>query len=459
MIYLGCLEYFHNRPSEYGQTHCRRSGDSDLKIKSIETIRLDEFPAIIWIQVKTDSGHVGLGETFFGPRAVAGCVHEMFAPMLIGKNPLSIERHWRDMFDMANAYGYAGAESRAISAIDIALWDIAGQVAGQPIYNMLGGACRDRVRTYNTTGQYGNNRDMEMAIVDAGTLAKSLLDDGITAMKWAFTDHFADLTRGTYISKEDLKLLIRPVEDIRSAVGDRMEVANDGHGRWNLNSAIKIGKAMDHLDMMWQEELIQPTNVDSHLRLADEIDAPVCVSERLISKYQFREYLKAGAAEVVMPDLIWTGGITETKKICTMAEAEQRPVAPHDMTGPVNVFACAHISMNAPNVFLMETCRAFYGKDGWYDSIVETNIKVEGGYLLAPEGPGLGTRLRKDLLDRPDLSIEVTDEPGHHYHWGGHESPMFEVTGDLGARRVRMRDSWNGADPDMVSNPKNTQTR
>ena len=355
------------------------------------------------------------------------------------------------MFDMANAYGYAGAEARAISAIDIALWDIAGQVAGQPIYNMLGGACRDRIRTYNTTGQYGDNKDMEMAIVDSGTLAKSLIDDGITAMKWAFTDQFADINRGTHISNEDLKLLLKPVSDIRAAVGDQIEVANDGHGRWNLNSAIKIGKAMDHLDMMWQEELIQPTNVDSHLRLADEIDAPICVSERLISKYQFREYLKAGAAEVVMPDLIWTGGITETKKICTMAEAEQRPVAPHDMTGPVNVFACAHISMNAPNVFLMETCRAFYGKGGWYDKVLETNIKVVDGFLLAPEGPGLGTRLRPDVFDRSDLTVEITDEPRNHFHWGGHESAAFEVVGPHGKRRVKYRDTWSGSDPDMVA--------
>ena len=229
---------------------------------------------------------------------------------------------------------------------------------------------------------------MELAIIDAGTLAKSLIDDGITAMKWAFTDHYADINRGTHISNEDLKLLIKPVEEIRRAVGDQIEVANDGHGRWNLNSAIRIGKAMDHLDMMWQEELIQPTNVDSHLKLADEVEAPICVSERLISKYQFREYLKAGAAEVVMPDLIWTGGITETKKICTMAEAEQRPVAPHDMTGPVNVFACAHIS--------------------------------------------------------------ITDEPGNHFHWGGHESPMFEVTGERGKHVVSYRKSWAGSDPDMV---------
>ncbi len=421
-----------------------------MKIASIETIRIMEFPMIIWVQVKTDSGLVGLGETFFGPRAVAGCVHEMFAPMLIGKDPLAIEKHWRDMFDMANAYGYAGAESRAISAIDIALWDIAGQVSQQPIYNLLGGACRDKIRTYNTTGQYGDNRDMELAIIDAGTLAKSLIDDGITAMKWAFTDHLADINRGTHISNEDLKLLIKPVEEIRRAVGDQIEVANDGHGRWNLNSAIRIGKAMDHLDMMWQEELIQPTNVDSHLKLADEVEAPICVSERLISKYQFREYLKAGAAEVVMPDLIWTGGITETKKICTMAEAEQRPVAPHDMTGPVNVFACAHISMNAPNVYLMESCRAFYGKGGWYEKVLETNIKVVDGYMLAPEAPGLGTRLRKDIFDRSDVVIEITDEPGNHFHWGGHESPMFEVTGERGKHVVSYRKSWAGSDPDMV---------
>jgi L-alanine-DL-glutamate epimerase-like enolase superfamily enzyme len=208
---------------------------------------------------------------------------------------------------------------------------------------------------------------------------------------------------------------------------------------------------MDHLDMMWQEELIQPTNVDSHLRLADEIEAPICVSERLISKYQFREYLKAGAAEVVMPDLIWTGGITETKKICTMAEAEQRPVAPHDMTGPVNVFACAHISMNVPNVFLMETCRAFYGEGGWYDKVVETNIRVEDGNLLAPEGPGLGTRLRPDVFGRSDLTVEITDEPRDHFHWGGHESAAFEVVGAHGERRVKYRDTWSGSDPDMVA--------
>ncbi len=409
-----------------------------MKITRLETIHIAEHPEATWVRVHTDAGFTGLGETWFGPRAVAGIVHQVFSPILIGKDPLAIEQHWRDMWDMSNAFGYAGAESRALSAIDIALWDIAGQVAQQPIYNLLGGACRDRIRTYNTTGQWGPNKDTELAILDAGTLAKSLVDDGITAMKWAFTDHFADATQGVNLTAEDLDLMIEPIEAIRNAVGNQLDVANDGHGRWNINNAIKIGRAMDQFGMLWQEELMQPTHVQNHIVLANEIVAPVCVSERLISKYQFREYLRAGAAEVVMPDLIWTGGITETKKIATMAEAEQRPVAPHDMTGPVNIFACAHVAMNAPNAWLMETCRAFYGETGWYSNIVDRNIEVVDGELLAPVGPGLGTALRDDVFDRPDVTVESSDEPGG-YHWGI-KSPMFGVVGKPGERRVQRKE-------------------
>jgi L-alanine-DL-glutamate epimerase-like enolase superfamily enzyme len=409
-----------------------------MKIIRIDTINLREFPAVTWVQVHTDAGIVGLGETWFGPRAVSGAVHELFSPLLIGKDPLAIERLWRDMFDMANAFGYAGAEMRAISAIDTALWDIAGQVAKQPIYNLLGGACRDRIRVYNTCAQYGANKDMELAMLDAGTLAKSLLDDGITILKWAFTDPFALPSRGIYLSDQDLELMQEPMRQIRKAVGNQMQIANDGHGHWNLQNAIRIGRAMDQYTMFWQEELIQPTNVENHLALAREVQAPVCVSERLVSKYQFREYLRTGAAEVVMPDLIWTGGITETKKIATMAEAEQAPVAPHDCSGPVNVFACAHICMNAPNAMVMETVRAFYGKGGFYDRLIEPNIVVKDGFLLAPEGPGLGTRLRPEVRERSDATVESSDTPGG-YHWGGLDN-MFEVVDRPdGGRRLRRK--------------------
>ncbi|MDP6425461.1 MAG: mandelate racemase/muconate lactonizing enzyme family protein [SAR202 cluster bacterium] len=404
-------------------------------IKSISTVNIEEIKQITWVLVETDTGIIGLGETFFGPAAIRGCIHEIFSPMLIGQNPISIEKHWRDMFDMANAFGYAGAELRAISAIDMALWDILGQITNQPIYNLLGGSCRNKIRTYNTAGQYGSNKDSELAIKDAGTLAKSLLDQGITAMKWAFTDHFADQDRGNTVSDEDLNLMIEPIESIRAAVGNSMDVANDGHGRWNLNSAIRIGRAMDDYGLLWQEELIQPTNLENHIILANEIKAPICVSERLMSKFQFREYLKAGVAEIVMPDLIWTGGITETKKISILAEVEQRPVAPHDMTGPVNIFACANICMNIPNAFIMETCRAFYGKEGWYKKYVDPVPIVIDGNLLAPDNPGVGTALRPEVFNMSGTQVMTSSESGDP-HWGGFTSPSFKVIKEGGRKRV-----------------------
>lgn len=410
-----------------------------MKIKSIETIQVKEFPLIIWVQINTDNGFTGLGETYFAPNAVSEIIHNVLSPLLINKNPLDIEDHWRNMFEMTNAFGYAGAEARAISAIDIALWDISGQVAEQPIYNLLGGKCREKIRTYNTAGQYGNNTDSIDAIINPVKLANSLMDEGINTMKWAYTDHFADQTRGNYISDEDLNLLIQPIKKIRKEIGYNFEIANDGHGRWNLSSAIKIGKALDQYNIFWQEELIKPVNIENHIKLADEIESPVCVSERLISKYQFRDYLKKGAIEIVMPDLIWTGGITETKKISTLAETEQLPVAPHDMTGPVNIFACAHISMNIPNALIMETCRAFYNKNGWYNKIIDRNIEVIDGYLLAPNGIGLGTSLKKEIFQRDDLIYKITDYNSGELHWGGFRSELFEVVTVNGKKSVKRK--------------------
>jgi L-alanine-DL-glutamate epimerase-like enolase superfamily enzyme len=393
-----------------------------MKITKIETIRVKEFGAVVWVQVHTDEGLVGLGETWFGARGVSALIHDVFSPMLIGRSPLDIELHWKNMFRMANAFGFAGAEARAISALDMALWDIAGQATNQPIYNLLGGACRDRIRVYNTCAGYGEIRDNTRVFNDPDGLAESLLSDGITAMKASFADFLADsgAAFGYDIHPRDIEKALEPLRKIRKAVGDAIEIANDGHGRFSLHNSIKLAQAMEPYNLLWQEELLEPVNVETHLRLAQETKTPICVSERLISRYQFKDYIESGAAEIVMPDLIWTGGISETKRICAMAEAYQTPVCPHDCTGPVNVFACAHICMNAPNAMLMETVRAFY--HGWYERFIEPNLRVEKGYLLAPEGPGIGTRLRPEVRKRPDVSIEASDTPGH-IEWGAFRAP------------------------------------
>ena len=394
-----------------------------MKITKLETIRVDEFKSIIWVQVYTDEGFVGLGETWYAPQTVEAAIHELFSPILVGRDPLAIEKHWYDMFRLNDHFGYGGAETRAISAIDTALWDIAGQAAKQPIYNMLGGACRDKIRIYNTCGSYGDIQDGKLVFDDPVGLAKSLLAEGITAMKCSPTDFLAEASQGQYLSSHDLDRALEPIRKIREAVGNTIAIANDGHAKWNLPNAIRIAQAMDPYDMMWQEELLSTFNVDSHVRLAENSKAPICVAERLISRYQYREFIEKGAAEIVMPDLIWTGGVSETKKIATLASVYQLPVCPHDATGPVNVFACAHICMNIPNAMLMETVRAYY--KGWYGRFVEPNLTIVDGFLLAPEGPGLGTRLRPEVRKRPDVTIHASDaseefplrSPSPTYQW------------------------------------------
>jgi L-alanine-DL-glutamate epimerase-like enolase superfamily enzyme len=376
-----------------------------MKITKVETIRVAEMDRICWVQIHTDEGQIGLGETWYGARCVEAAVHELFVPLLVGRNPLDIERHWFNMFRLADHWGYGGAETRAISAIDIALWDIAGQAAGLPIYDMLGGACRDRIRIYNTGGgpEWPHN---------PVPWAKENLSRGITAMKvGAFPDHHKG--DGYSLTEGELEKIVEPVRRIREAIGDAMEIAIDGHGFWSLHNATRLGRALDQYRPLWLEEMMSTFNVDSHLRLAEAVKAPVCLAERLVTRYQFREYVERGAAEIVMPDLIWTGGISETKKIATLAETYQVPVCPHDCTGPVNVFACAHICMNAPNAMLMETTRPYY--DGWYGKFVTNNLNIQNGHLLAPEGPGLGTKLLPEVRNRKDVSIETSDKPREHY--------------------------------------------
>ncbi len=383
-----------------------------MKITKVETIRVQELSHILWVQVYTDEGLVGLGETWYAPRAVAAVVHEVFAPLIIGQDPLRVELLWQTMFDKAESWGYGGAEGRALSAIDIALWDIAGQATGQPIYNLLGGACRDRIRVYNTCASYGDIQDFQWFLDDPVGLAESLLKEGITAMKVYHLGRLAAPTRGQYLAPRDLQESLEPIRKVRQALGNQIEIAHDGGARWNLPNAIRIAQAMEPYDMMWQEELLQPLNMEAHLRLAQATKTPICAAERLVSRYRFRDFIEKGAVDIVMPDLIWTGGITETKKICTMAETYQLPVTPHDCTGPVNVFACAHICMNVPNVMIMETVRSYY--QGWYGRFVEPNITVKDGFLLAPQGPGLGTRLRPEVRQRSDVAIEVSDQPGEY---------------------------------------------
>ncbi|MFC5404204.1 mandelate racemase/muconate lactonizing enzyme family protein [Cohnella soli] len=393
------------------------------RIVKIETYRWEEQSNILWVEITTENGLVGLGETFYIPGAVESVIHDMAAPLLLDKNAFDIENHWNTLFCCANFYGYAGAEMRAFSAIDIALWDILGQATGMPIYQLLGGKCRDRIRIYNTCINAYKYKDMDDSFERPGELAQNLLDQGITAMKIWPWDRFAPQIQskaltgpagwaamgpaGSYLSLEDLKKGLWVVEDIRKKVGDRMEILIEGHSRWDLNCAIKIGRALEPYEIFWLEDIMQPESPSDLARLSDSIRVPLSISERLFTRYGFRQILEAKAAHVVMMDVVWTGGITEAKKIATLADTYHLSVAPHDGTGPVTIFSGLHICANASNAMMMETERAYY--DGGYYSECVTNIlTISNGHVEFPTTPGLGTALREDFKARKDVSSRVS---------------------------------------------------
>ena len=397
-----------------------------MKITALETVRIDEFPNVLWVRVYTDEGLVGLGETFFGARAVEAYLHESAAMTVLGRDPLAIERIGRDLTPYVGFAG-TGVEARGRSAVDIALWDLFGKATGQPVYQLLGGLSRERIRTYNTCAGYryvrsrpdwgtddwglegeaeGPYEDLDAFLHRADELAQSLLEQGITGMKiWPF-DHAAVESDGYYISGRDLDRALEPFRKIRGAVGDRMDIMVELHSLWRHPAAVRIAAALEPFDPFWYED---PIRMDSLAALADyaaKTRVPICVSETLGGKWEFRDLLETGACGIVMPDISWCGGLTEARKIAALADTYHRPVAPHDCSGPVAFMACVHLSLSVPNALVQESVRSFY--TGWYRELVTATPVIENGWILPPEGPGLGTELLPDLDRRKDAHVAVS---------------------------------------------------
>jgi L-alanine-DL-glutamate epimerase-like enolase superfamily enzyme len=399
-----------------------------MQITKIETLRLAEHLNILWVQIHTSDGLVGLGETYYIPGAVEAVIHDFAAPLLLGQSVFDRERHWQNLFSSANFFGYAGAEMRAISALDIALWDILGQHAGQPICNLIGGQYRDSIPVYNTCVNTPKYRDQDGFITHPGELAESLIAEGYTQMKVWPWDRFAPQIHsksatgpagwsamgpaGHFLSAVDLKQGLWTVQEIRKAVGDRIEIAIEGHSRWDLNCALRIARALEPYDVIWMEDIIQPDSVGDLQRLVQETRVPQCVSERLFTKYAYREILERQAAHIVMIDLIWTGGLTEAIKIAALADAYHLAFAPHDCTGPVNVFAALHLCAATPNAMVMEVVRGFC--HGYYLELVDRPVPIEKGCARLEFGPGLGVKLRPEIPSRSDASIRVSKVEGVH---------------------------------------------
>ncbi|TML84323.1 MAG: mandelate racemase/muconate lactonizing enzyme family protein [Actinobacteria bacterium] len=401
-----------------------------MRVTQIDTIRLGELPNLLFVEVRTDEGLVGLGETFFGVQAVEAYVHESAAPYLLGRDPLEIEKHARAL-DGYVGYAGTGAERRGASAIDIALWDILGQVAGLPLYQLFGGETRDSVPIYNTCAGYRYVRDRPTQSVDnwgvsndadgpyedldaflhrADELSESLRAQSVAAMKiWPF-DPYAEASGGTYISREDLNRALEPLRKIRGAVGDEIEIMVELHGLWNAATATQIMSALEEFEPYWIEDPVRPDDLRALAQAVRSTTTRVAVGETLGGLGAFRQLLDHDAADMVIVDPAWAGGITVARKVAAAAESYGVPVTFHDCTGPVVLTVDAHLAASNAKVPMQETVRAYY--TSWYGDLVTALPPIAAGTIRPPDGPGLGIALRPGLHERADAQIRTSTLAG-----------------------------------------------
>jgi L-alanine-DL-glutamate epimerase-like enolase superfamily enzyme len=394
-----------------------------MKITAIETLWHPAFARFVWVQVHTDEGIVGLGEVGHNARAAEHVIHDYARRLLLGADPRRIDHLWTTVYDAMRVTSPAGSELRALAAVDEALWDILGKLTGQPVYQLLGGASRDAIPIYNTCIGQDPIPDQRRFHDDAGALAAELLAEGIDCMKiWPF-DPFARQSHGQYLSTADLEAGLEPVRAIREQIGDAMGIAVELHGFWNLPCALQIARALEPYKVQWVEEAISPESVRAQAEFAQASPVPVVSGERIYTRFGLRALLEMGGAHIVNPDLTWTGGIGELKRMATMAEAYRRPIKPHNEGGPVHHVASAHVAANVPNLYLLETIRYNYCHvfpqlvDGLPDLIRVEPSPPTGGrtprppraHLTLPAGPGLGIRLKPEITGSPSLHRRRTD--------------------------------------------------
>jgi len=401
-----------------------------MKITAVETLRLGEHANLLWVRVHTDQGLVGLGETWFGAAAVEADIHERIAALVLGEDPARIEHLNRRMRPYAGFCG-TGAEMRALSALDVALWDIAGKAQGRAICDLLGGRTREAIAVYNTcagpsyvsktsavrpenfglnpSGSGGPARryeDLDAFLHRADELAASLLEMGISSMKiWPF-DLAAGAADGMDISAADLKKALAPFEKVRAAHGERMRLKAELHGLWSLTAAKKICAALEPIGMDWVEDPIFMDRLQELPALVAATRAPLAGGETLGGLGQVQALIDTRAIATPIVDVTWGGGVSFARKCAALAEARGLPIAFHDCSGPITLAASTHLALAAPNVREQEIARGMYF--GWYADLVDRPPPVVKGMITVPTGPGLGLALQPGLEKRKDAVSRLT---------------------------------------------------
>jgi len=399
-----------------------------MRIVELTTYRTPMQPNVCLLGLRADTGHLALGESFWGAPAVEAYLHETAAPVLATATstaPAAVGA----LLHPYVGFGGSGAETRGNGAIDIALWDLLGQLTGQPLSRLLGGPVRDRVPVYNTCAGYEYIRhegaqtssnwglptdpvaarpyeDLEAFLQRPAELTRSLLDEGYTAMKvWPF-DAAAEDSAGQDVSLAGLRAGMAVLEAIRGEAGDRMQILVELHSLWSLKAATQLLRAMTDVAPFWVEDPMRGDAVEAYRRLRERVEVPIAAGEALSGTRGFKPLLDVGAIDVAVVDIGWTGGVTEATKVASLADAYGVSFAPHDCTGPISFAVCTQVVAAQTNGLVAETVRAF--QSGWYPEVLEGLPLVKDGVVEPSTAPGLGVTLREEFLARPDTVARTT---------------------------------------------------
>jgi galactonate dehydratase len=367
--------------------------------------RSEHMAKYVFVQVETEEGLTGWGEITTYPgsianRTIAAALRELDT-LLRGDDPTQVEALWHKVFRAYTYLGTRGAATAMISAVDIACWDIKAQALGVPVYELLGGKVRETVPLY-THFQYDQTveRMVENAVAEVGRGSIAIKTDPFMAAggQLMLTRHTA-YTNGE-IERETENRGVAMIEGIREAVGPDVQVLIDAHAMYNVPTAVRLATRLAPYDITWFEEPVPPESYEALETVRNQVPVRICVGERLYTRFEFLPVLNRHLTDYVMPDVTWTGGISELKKIATLAETFYTPISPHDASGPVNLMAGAQVAITVPNFYRLEARRI---RLDFYNAFLEEPLTVRGDALLVPNKPGLGVKIDVEYLKAHEI--------------------------------------------------------
>ncbi len=370
-----------------------------LKITDVKTANLQG----LHVRIYTDQGIFGNGEAVDAISGAAGIV-QGFRPFLMGQNPLNIEAIW-ERIRTSGIFGgaQAGQYVAALTAVEIALWDLTGKALGIPVYQLLGGKVRDRVRVYCDSGT--NNRNDPRAkeyisqIVDMGfTASKIDIDDGADPSRFDRVNWTAN--------NAEIDHMLDKVRFMRESLPSRIELAVDMHGRYDVGTAKRMAKELEPFRLLWLEEPVPPENVDAMRDVRESTNTPICCGENLFLRHGFRELFEKRAVDIIMPDIQKCGGLLEARKIADMAHTYYVPMAPHAQASPIGTMASCHVMAAIPNALIIEWHWSHPAERmaRWKQIVKEGDI-ITKGYITVPDRPGIG-------LEMDDEAVRKMMRPG-----------------------------------------------